>query len=196
MSLHHRPNDALPACLLGTLQSLNSSLDAISSSQRSSNVTKTFLIFHWKPISSSRWILSCESFVFLYADLMPIHHCPNDGLPAYLMGTLQSLNSALNAISSSQRSSNVIKTFLIFHWRPISSSRSILPWRDCDWTPKIPRSPDKSVSSMAFFLTFHSRGFLTFGSFRVEKVLHSTHVTTFRATQVLLSWASLRSTCN
>ena len=47
---------------------------------------------HWKPISSRRSILSCGRlefvfipfWIFLYAVLMVLHQCPNDGLFANL----------------------------------------------------------------------------------------------------------------
>ena len=61
------------------------------------------LPFHWKPISSRRSILPCERlqfvfipfWIFLYSFLMSLHQCPNDGLFAYLLGTLRCPNLLL-----------------------------------------------------------------------------------------------------
>jgi len=81
--LHQCPNDGSPTYLPGTLQCPNSSVNATSSPQRYSNV-----LCNWKPIYSSCSILSCERLEFIfnpfwilvYAFLMSLHQCPNDGL--------------------------------------------------------------------------------------------------------------------
>jgi len=54
-------------------------------------------------------------------------HCPIARFSGYLKGTLQCTNSSLNVTSSRQCFSKLISWTSYSHWKPISSSRPIMP---------------------------------------------------------------------
>ena len=74
-------------------------------------------------------------------------HPPNDGLPTYLLGTLQCPNSSLNAFRSRQHFLNAPSWSIAWYWKPISFSRSIMPRERLEYQLSIRRrslDPDTS----------------------------------------------------